>query len=467
MGVQKIFDRITVAASAFLLALIPYTATAQTGVAIPFYEQVWFYVLLVLFVILLLVITSLLRTRRLSSSKRELEGKVQERTRELLDKQRELKRLSIVAKEISDSVVIAEADGTLIWANDSFTKMSGYTLEEYCAVFGDNYFDNTGNDEIKNMREKAISGDVIRYEFSYVTKAGDTKWTLCKVNPVSDENHTVINFILIYTDITEQKKVEGVLRQKNKDITDSIVYAKQIQEAILPDKVNLFKHFPESFIFLQPRDIVSGDFYWFSKIGRVFVVVAADCTGHGVPGAMMSMMGNEYLHQIVNNRYVTGPDQALHQLDSMIKRGLHQHGDNRESKDGMDLIMAAIHLDNLFCQCAGAQNPLLLVRNGELITYEGTKESLGGYSKEEKNFFAHEFDLISGDVLYLFSDGFMDQFGGPRGKKYYRRRFNDFLLSISHESMIKQRMELEREFEEWKGDLKQVDDVLVMGLRIP
>jgi len=375
-------------------------------------------------------------------------------------------RLSVVASEMVDAVIIFNGNGDIEWANKGFIKMTGLTTEEYIQKEGGNLYDISDAPNIDQLKARTIDPEFLKYDFNHTDAKGVERWYACTLTPIKGDDGEYIKFISIYADITKRKRFEQELRQQNKNMTDSIRYAKNIQEAILPDRTLLFKNF-EAFIMHKPRDIVSGDFYWFNKVGKVFVIAAADCTGHGVPGAMMSMMGNEFLHQIVNNSSITGPEQALIRLDTMFKRALHQDGVDKESKDGMDIAMAAIHTDNLWCQFAGANNPLYLLRDGELTFYDPAKESIGGYSENEKAFFSHEFDLKSGDLLYLFSDGYVDQFGGPKGRKFMRKRFRELLLSIASEPMAIQHLKVEKAYVEWRGDEQQVDDVLVIGLRIP
>ena len=433
----------------------------------PFWYKWWFYLVSVPLLFMIIYFLIVFRTRKLARSKRELEETVRLRTQDIQSQKDELERLSVVAREMSDAVIIYDRDGTIEWINRGFTRMTGYELDEFKRELGDNLFELSSAKGLEELRAGTLEKGYLRYDFDHVTKGGEQRWATCTLTPIIGDDGSYRKFVAIFADVTRRKKFEQELRQRNKDIVDSIRYAKQIQEAILPDRLLLFKAFPESFILYKPRDIVSGDFYWFNRIGRVFVLVAADCTGHGVPGAMMSMMGNEYLHQIVNKSSITGPEQALFELDKMVKRALHQDGGDKESKDGMDVAMVAIHLDNLWAQYAGAFNPLYLVRDKKIIEYDAAKESIGGYSDKKKGYFSHEFDLQSGDLIYLFSDGFIDQFGGPRNKKYMRKRFKELLISISDENMSTQHLRLEKEFQEWRGENKQVDDVLVMGLRIP
>lgn len=271
------------------------------------------------------------------------------------------------------------------------------------------------------------------------------------------------------------------LESKNTNITDSINYAKNIQTALLPSHELLDEILPDHFILLRPRDIVSGDFYWFTYIENLSVIAAVDCTGHGVPGAFMSMLGSAFLNEIVNKEYITHPGVILRRLRKEVIRSLHQKGEAGDSKDGMDLSVCVIDNENKKLQFAGANNPLYLVRKkdeetpGDFLKYESNGHSLyeikgdrlpvsAGYSME--NYKMHELDFLRGDLIYLFSDGYADQFGGPAGKKFGYRNFKNLLLDNSSEPLEVQRANLERNFDEWKGSLSQVDDMMVMGIRL-
>jgi serine phosphatase RsbU (regulator of sigma subunit) len=277
--------------------------------------------------------------------------------------------------------------------------------------------------------------------------------------------------IRVYSsDITERKQAEEIIREKNKEITDSIRYARRIQEAILPPESQLARALPGAFVLYKPKDIVSGDFYWFTQVDRTLVVAAADCTGHGVPGAFMSMIGNNLLNHIMHDGKVTSPGQALYRLDEGIKKILAQGSE--QTNDGMDIALCFLALDKLNLSYAGAYRPLVLVRNGALTEYKASSFAIGGQQREGKSFTDNDIQLIPGDRLYLFTDGYTDQFGGEKGKKFMRKKFYDLLASTNHLSMGEQKAEIDRVIEEWKAgrgtkiDYEQVDDILVIGLMV-
>jgi serine phosphatase RsbU (regulator of sigma subunit) len=255
------------------------------------------------------------------------------------------------------------------------------------------------------------------------------------------------------------------IEKQNKEIKYSFDYAKKIQNTVLPGNDVFETLFGEHFIFFKPRDIVSGDFYWVSQTGQKIVLTAADCTGHGVPGSLMSMLGITMLHEIVNEKGVTNSDEILNQLRLSIARTLKQEGKIGEQKDGID--MALIIYDPLTRQLefSGANNPIYIVRNGEMLEYKGNNMPVAFY-EQMSDFTRYTIDMKQDDRVYMFTDGFPDQFGGPQGKKFKYRPFKDLLLEVHDRPMEEQHRILSLIFEEWKGDLGQIDDVLVIGLRL-
>jgi len=255
---------------------------------------------------------------------------------------------------------------------------------------------------------------------------------------------------------------------KNKDITDSINYAQRIQASILPPISRLHDTFSGSFVFYQPRDIVSGDFYWYDtfKDSR-FLIVCADSTGHGVPGAFMSMIGTTLIKDIISAQDIDSPAQLLHILDHEIMAALNQNIEAERSNDGMDIIVAEISLDSHFVRVSSAMRPMILYQNGEQIYVRGSRSAVGGqYEKEEKDFETNEFQLSKGDKIYMFSDGYPDQFGGPLGKKFKMVRLKNMLRDIHEKTMEEQYLYIKNNFQLWKEEHPQVDDVLFMGIEL-
>lgn len=252
------------------------------------------------------------------------------------------------------------------------------------------------------------------------------------------------------------------LAQKNKDITDSIRYAKRIQFAILPEE----SPYPDTFILFKPKDIVSGDFYWFNQVGDKEFFSAVDCTGHGVPGAFMSIIGHNSLTKIVREYGILEPGKILTQLNKEVLATLHQRSDMGDVYDGMDLALVSYDRKGKYLEYSGAFNPLYLVRDGKILETKADKISIGRSSlKTEAVFQNHRIEVRPGDTVYLFSDGYADQFGGELMKKFKYRNLKELILKIQPESMTQQRIILDHTIEKWRGDIEQLDDILVIGRR--
>jgi len=263
--------------------------------------------------------------------------------------------------------------------------------------------------------------------------------------------------------IVEQQK--ELLEIRNKEIKDSIEYAKRIQTASFPSRKILEKITDDCFIFYQPRDIVSGDFYWFGEVDDKIIVIAADCTGHGVPGAFMSMYGIAFLNEIVNKEKIYKPNDILNLLREKIASSLNRGDDEFETMDGMDMSAITFDKKNKKVLFAGANNPLYLIRNKELEIITADKMPVAYYQKMDP-FVLREFTSTKNDCLYIFTDGIIDQFGGESGKKFLSKRLREILLAISGLDMENQCKEIESAFKEWKGEYFQVDDVLMIGMRV-
>ncbi|MEZ5173891.1 MAG: two-component regulator propeller domain-containing protein [Bacteroidia bacterium] len=275
----------------------------------------------------------------------------------------------------------------------------------------------------------------------------------------------------------ELKEYSNIIEQKNLSITDSIKYAKRIQLATLPYSELILESLPHSFILYKPKDIVSGDFYAFAKREQNILLAAADCTGHGVPGAFMSMIGTNLFSQVINEKGITRPASILDELNVGIERALKQ--DETENHDGMDIVVVSIDFENRKFEMAGANRPLWIIRKEDKINkiksaedavtvIRPDKQPIGGFSSGRgESFTNHNFEFNPGDVLYLFTDGFADQFGGPSGKKLLSKRLREKLYETSHLTPDMQKEALDEFFENWRGNLEQVDDVLIVGIFYP
>lgn len=265
-----------------------------------------------------------------------------------------------------------------------------------------------------------------------------------------------------FDEIALQKKI---IEDKNRDITDSILYAKRIQEAIIPQEDELQGIFPSSFVLYKPKDIVSGDFYWIRQLSNDQLLLAtADCTGHGVPGAFMSLLGTSFLNEITALHHITQPDLVMNRLRTEIINALNSHA-NEERKDGMDMVLCHFDLNRMQLRFAAANNPLWIIRNGVLQDHRPDKFPVGKY-QDETPFTLHSIGLEKGDVIYTFTDGYADQFGGDKNKKFTYKRLKDLLQSIHTEPMQVQKQKLKSAIEEWQGPFEQIDDICVIGIRI-
>lgn len=263
-------------------------------------------------------------------------------------------------------------------------------------------------------------------------------------------------------EITKQR--DQIAKQKE-HITDSIRYAQKIQQAVVPSEERKDELLQDHFLLWRPRDIVSGDFWWMTEKDNKVILAAADCTGHGVPGAFMSMLGVSFLNEIVNKLDEVHPHLILNQLRANVKSTLKQTGKEGEAKDGMDIALVIFDRDAMKMEYAGAYNPLFLYRNGELIETKADKNPIGIYIREKDSFTLHDIDLEKGDTIYIFSDGFVDQFGGPKKDKYKTKRFKQLLLDIQEKPMKEQGEILDKEIDDWRGDVEQIDDVIIIGVR--
>ncbi len=223
---------------------------------------------------------------------------------------------------------------------------------------------------------------------------------------------------------------------------------------------------PEHFILFKPRDIVSGDFYWTTRKENKLIIAAADCTGHGVPGAFMSMLGIASLSEIVNKNREEKASEILNKLRDNVKATLSQTSEANSAKDGMDIALCVIDYDTMTIQYAGAYNPLIIIRDNGMIQYKADRMPIGVYLREKDSFTNHEIEVKKNDIIYMYSDGYVDQFGGEKGQKFSSKKFKELLLEIHNEPLIKQEELLNDKFFEWKGQSNQIDDVLVFGGKI-
>jgi PAS domain S-box-containing protein len=389
------------------------------------------------------------------------------------NKNLELEKLSIVASETINGVLIAGADGEIEWANQGFTKLLGYEIDEFKRLKGTNILKASANPEIDRLIAKSIQDKKsVSYEAINVNRAGKEIWLQSTLTPILNKDGELRKLVVIDSDITELKKAEGVIRRKNRSITDSIEYARRIQQAMLPAPEELQKFLGEHSLMYLPKDIVSGDFFWLygEEKGqhKRFVFAVADCTGHGVPGALMSMIGADQLNRIVREEKQFSPAAVLIELNRSIKKAMQKT--DPESKDGMEIGICRIDTEKQELCFAGANRPLFFFRKTnneyliEPVPYD--RAALGGDTPFDHPFAEHTFHYSKGDVIYLTSDGFSDQFGGNPRRKYTLAALKDLLLGIQHKTMSQQSIELSETYSQWKGSQAQTDDVTLVGISL-
>ena len=253
--------------------------------------------------------------------------------------------------------------------------------------------------------------------------------------------------------------------QQRRELKASLKYASFIQKAILPDQRYLRNTLSDYFLLYKPRDIISGDFYYCSRREGLIVVAAGDCTGHGVPGALLSIMGISFLNEILSSRGPIQPARILNLLRERVMNALHQKGEELENKDAMDMAVLVYNTETQELQYSGANNPLYHIRNRVLTEIKADKMPVGINAIEEESFTNHALQLKQGDIVYIFSDGYADQFGGPMNKKFKYGPMKELLINISGNSMEDQQAELNEVIDAWKGDEPQIDDMLIFGIK--
>lgn len=318
---------------------------------------------------------------------------------------------------------------------------------------------------------KSVGSGQFDTQYEPLSKDDTLGIALLKMRDDLAENERLLEQKVVERTAEVVKQKEEIEHQNKKiselyeEVTDSIKYAKGLQEAILPPKELVENIMPDSFILYKPKDIVSGDFYWIEQKDDKIYFAAVDCTGHGVPGAFMSIVGYNALNEALR-KYDT-PAEILNDLNHGISKTLHNNAMGSTTKDGMDLALCCYDKGRKKLQYAGAYNPLYLIRNKELTQIKADKFAIGTYFEDEsKKYTNHTLQLQKEDLIYIFSDGYADQFGGVKGKKFMYKRFRDLLLSLTEKDMLTQKSFLNNTIEKWKGSLEQVDDILILGVHV-
>ena len=411
--------------------------------------------------------------------------------KELLQlKNNELSKISQVTNLSNNRIAIFKPNGEIDWFNAAFGKLLNIDIEEYKEGSPINYLEFNADKNLNEAFNNCLNlKEVITYESDNTSDKGEISWMQTTLTPIIDSQDNVKLIISVDTDITQLKlyeknielqKVEAekqrnlALNQKDEieakqnEIYGSIRYAKRIQTAMMPKSKQIQRDFSDSFVLFMPKDIVSGDFYWYHRIDNKYFIAAVDCTGHGVPGAFLSIIGNYLLNSIVIHNGIHRPADILKHLNRKIKISLKGDGMHDQNNDGMDIAMAVIDKEKHIIEYAGALRPMYLFQNGELVELKGDKipitSNITGTSTNN-NYTNHERTFNAGDQFYIFSDGIIDQFGGDDGRKYLTKRFKDLLSSIKNLPMSEQKELIKKSHDEWRGKYDQVDDILVIGIR--
>ncbi|PLX20128.1 MAG: hypothetical protein C0599_09620 [Salinivirgaceae bacterium] len=468
----------------------------------PLYYTFWAILLYVILGLLLIYVLVRLNSKRLQNDKKRLQDaineaiftvqqqkeEIQQQAQYLSDTNKQLEKMSIVAEYTDNAVAIMDGKGNYQWVNKGFTRMYGYEYEE---LIRDDDRSKIGRNANLRMNDliNVWFGDKKPIVYESLNKCKDSSeiWVQTTLTPILDSKGNVVKLITIDTDIRKLKKAEKQIEkqrdeiskqrdlayvqrdeilQQKKEITDSIHYAQRIQNALFPSKGVLDSIFENNFIFDLPRDIVSGDFFWTYKNDDLSMLAVADCTGHGVPGAFMSLIGLNFLNDIVKNQRVFIPDLVLNKLRDSIISGLKQTTEVGDNKDGMDIALISIDKNSKILKYAGANNMSIIKRGDELITLEPDKMPISIFRDIKHPFTLKTIEIQPGDILYMFTDGYIDQFGGKKGKKFKTINFRKLLQQITTDD-LKQHEEITRNnFYTWKGELYQVDDVLVIGVKL-
>ncbi len=382
-------------------------------------------------------------------------------------------QMQALSENSPDLITRISHNGTIFYINPAIQKLTGYQPQ----LFLNKNIQELAEYEEEGVKEKWLeivkqvidTGRKVTIEMEFPSEMGLRIMTvnaMPEYNP--DQPDNIESVLVVSHDITEQKAIENEVIRKNKKINDSINYAERIQTAILPDSDTVHSVFEESFIYYKPRDVVSGDFPWFMQKGDDVYIAAVDCTGHGVPGALISIVGFFLLNNIVENGQHTHPGEILDALDHAVTTTFKQNSEHSKIKDGMDIGICKVNAKTRKVEYAGAHRPLYTLHvNGEVSEIKGNKFPIGGgnaYSNKT-NFENHYLELDEGESIYFCSDGFPDQFGGPKNRKFGPKRMKQLLVDSKDKTMDEIHQEFDKQFMDWKQDTKQTDDVLLIGLR--
>ncbi|HWY97455.1 MAG TPA: SpoIIE family protein phosphatase [Bacteroidia bacterium] len=387
-----------------------------------------------------------------------------------------LRVFNTVLQQLNNLVVVVDSGGKVTYVGPSAERMLGFKTGE---LLGDKWWARTcyniadpaqRKTEVNHLLKQVANGKAIvaPVEHRINTASGDSRWFLWNLSAGPDGSLVKIGY-----DITERKQKEQEILVKNKELSnrnreifESLEYARNIQQAILPSAEKLKGGFAEVFKFYQPKDVVSGDFYWAHIDGDVSYAAVVDCTGHGVPGALMTIMANGLLKDIVIKRKITEPKDVLSALDDELQQMINGHGNTVKANDGMDMAFIKYDKTTGLITYAGAFRPIVVVSDGVITEYRGSRYPIGFYHDVVKHYEQVSVAVKPCDLVYIFSDGYADQFGGEEGKKFNKKNFKELLLSVNDMELEVQRSFLEYSLLNWRQKEPQTDDVLVVGFKV-
>ncbi|NOZ47953.1 MAG: PAS domain S-box protein [Chlorobi bacterium] len=377
-------------------------------------------------------------------------------------------KMQALSENSPDMIIRLNTSGQFFYANPIVKIFTGIDTNDVIKKTIDevNFHPQITNFFKESLQQIKKSKQKLNTEFTFPTNFGERIMQINSI-PEFNEEKDLETILFVAHDITERKNIELEIQEKNKKITESINYAERIQGSILPNTKFIQQFLQKSFIFYLPRDVVSGDFPWFFKKEDELYIAAVDCTGHGVPGALLSFIGYFILNNIVDHEKSYSAGEVLDMLHEGVRKTLKQDQADANARDGMDIALCKINLNKMELDYAGAHRPLLFLRNGELKVYKGNRKAIGGIpvgNKPEKDFVNYNLKIQKEDKIFFFSDGLPDQVGGPQKRKYMAQRIRDIIIENSDFSMKQFSNYFARDYKKWKGDNKQIDDVLLIGI---
>ncbi|MBQ3655221.1 MAG: PAS domain S-box protein [Bacteroidales bacterium] len=420
------------------------------------------------------------KSRQLSKQKNELEKNYHS-----------LEQLSLVARRTNNSIFITDIDGNILWINEAFVKNSGYKIDEYINLYTNNVIKGASYINLQEYYDKIKeTKQSVSYMVKVPTKKGYS-WIQAALSPAFDDNGNINKIISVYSDITELKEAQNKIESQNSEIQQSIDYAKKIQDAIKPMKIFVDTVLNGYFFVNMPKNTVSGDFYWVDYRKGCTLIALADCTGHGIPGGFMSMLGQVTLSDVIAKSDRLSPAAILNEMRIRTIKLLHQRGKIGEPQDGMDLSLCVINYSEKTLSFSGAFSFTYLVRKdlpdeeiirlakegrvklnfptdkkSFLMYFKPDRMPIGIHTKDNIPFSQIDIKFQKGDTIYMTSDGFADQFGGENRKKLHTVAVERMFLKINSLPITEQKRELETFITDWKGDNDQVDDILIFGVEL-